>query len=551
MKKININYIIYFIIGLIVIVSSILIYNFFKENNQIILNGDTNISIYENNNYIEPGFQGLDKNGNDITNQVEVVSNLNVNLIGDYSIEYHLGKTVVKRNIKVLHNDLDDITMSYNGNELVLWKDSIYNIPSINAYDAIDGDISSKVIYNDNINISCVGEYTINYFVTNSRNVMKNMSLKVIVKDLEYLYSENYVGSDYTGNFSIGDSNFSYVIKPDISRDTNRNFKYIYNDNNIYKFKIYDINDNYLQIDKLVNNVDKTSPSVSCEVSLYDDYNVVNVSASDNNDISNYQYVYGNNKVDLTSNTYKFSELSDDVSVNVSDIAGNIGSAKCKVKDLSTSFDRTYSEFKASNGVRYMLYIPSGYTYRKDLPFVVYLHGKGEADPVRTTKVNNNGFPYYINKGHDYNFIMMAPQTNDESAHIEERMEALKEVLSKYHLNPNRIIISGFSYGAKYSYELIYRYPDFFAGCIPVAFYPTFCNYDDWIEKTSKTPILAFHGTKDQYYNEHKNALNRLSKVTSNVKFVTLEGKDHPGSWPPVFENNKEVLDFIENSYLN
>lgn len=543
------------IIVIVIIAIIILLYSILKENNQIILDGEDIITIYQNETFIEPGYTGYDKNGNDITNQVIIDTNLNNKVLGDYTITYSLGKAKATRKVSVVHDDTTDITIKCSLNKLVLWKNSVFDIPKINVYDVIDGDISNKAYSTNNIDINIEGEYSINYSVTNSRNALKTFTLKVEVINFDYTYDEQYMNGNYVGIFKIEDENYNYTIMPDSSKIIGDAFTYAYDINGEYNFKIYDNNENYIIVNKNVTGVDKNKPVVSCIVSLYDNYSSVTVNATDENKIANYEYQYGNKKINSQNNTYQYNELINDVIVNATDIAGNIGTSKCDIKDLSTTFDRIYRSEVASNGMKYMLYIPKGYSYRKDMPFVVYLHGKNEADPTNINKVNRNGFPYYINKGTDYNFVMIAPQNKDETSHCEERMTVIKEVLEKYHLNENRIIISGFSYGAKYSYELVYRYPNFFAGCIGVGFYPTLIDYkSDWTDIASKTPTLGFHGTNDEHYERHRNAIKKLENINNNTKFYEEKGKDHLGSWPPVFapdgEYINDVLTFIEKVRL-
>lgn len=108
--------IIIFLIILILIVSIFVLINFFGEKNEIILNGEDIITIYLNEEYIEPGFIGYDKDGNDITNEIIVTNNINNNIEGEYEVVYTLSKTVKKRKVKVINDPLNDITFTSNIN---------------------------------------------------------------------------------------------------------------------------------------------------------------------------------------------------------------------------------------------------------------------------------------------------------------------------------------------------------------------------------------------------------------------------------------------------
>ena len=53
------------------------------------------------NDYIELGYKAIDNNGNDVTNQVKVNSNIKVNEIGNYEIVYSIGNEQKIRNVEI------------------------------------------------------------------------------------------------------------------------------------------------------------------------------------------------------------------------------------------------------------------------------------------------------------------------------------------------------------------------------------------------------------------------------------------------------------------
>lgn len=45
-------------------------------------------------------------------------------------------------------------------------KDSAYVDPGATAYDAVDGNLTANIVVTDNVNINVVGDYTVNYRVS-------------------------------------------------------------------------------------------------------------------------------------------------------------------------------------------------------------------------------------------------------------------------------------------------------------------------------------------------------------------------------------------------
>ena len=175
------------IIGIIlsVIVISVIIYLIIKYVNRysLVLNGSSDITIYEGTIYNEPGYEAYDNKKNNLNDEVEVKSNLDSNTIGSYVITYSLHGKTKTRNIKVVAKP-DVITVIHlNGaKNLYLKVGASYNEPGYNAIDAIDGDLTNKVTINSNVDTSKRGTYRIIYSVVNSTGVTTTEIRTIIVQ---------------------------------------------------------------------------------------------------------------------------------------------------------------------------------------------------------------------------------------------------------------------------------------------------------------------------------------------------------------------------------
>ena len=167
-----------------------------KENNDILkeneyifyLKGNTELVITIGDEYKEEGFIAKDLNGNDLTKNVSIKSNLDTSKIGDYKIVYSLKNSELEtielvRKIHVIKNDSNSISLMLNGDEVVyLPVGYSYEEQGATAY-SNNKNISNEIKINSNINTNQVGVYNVIYTI-NQDNITKNVSRKVIVFDL-------------------------------------------------------------------------------------------------------------------------------------------------------------------------------------------------------------------------------------------------------------------------------------------------------------------------------------------------------------------------------
>ena len=73
-----------------------------KPTQYLVLTGNETITIYQETDYIEPGYSAYDSKQNDLSSEVDIKSNLNINQVGEYQITYTLGKVTKTRIIKVI-----------------------------------------------------------------------------------------------------------------------------------------------------------------------------------------------------------------------------------------------------------------------------------------------------------------------------------------------------------------------------------------------------------------------------------------------------------------
>ncbi len=103
---------------IIVIIFIILFIIFIRNRSPIKLVGG-NVTLNINQNYVEPGYSYIDKDGNNLTRFIEVTNNINIKVPGTYEVIYRYGKEEIKRKVKVLKPKSYDLIIEYsisNGN---------------------------------------------------------------------------------------------------------------------------------------------------------------------------------------------------------------------------------------------------------------------------------------------------------------------------------------------------------------------------------------------------------------------------------------------------
>ncbi len=133
------KYLKYIIVFIIIILLMMIIKILFLKKDNFSLVGNEVILKY-NEEYQEPGYNYIDKNGNDLTNMVIVINNVKNNAPGDYEILYQYNDKVLKRKVKVLDPESYDLIINYSIN-----NDKLTNSEVIINYN-VEGEAFKEVV---------------------------------------------------------------------------------------------------------------------------------------------------------------------------------------------------------------------------------------------------------------------------------------------------------------------------------------------------------------------------------------------------------------------
>ena len=181
---------------LIIILASLIFYKIIITNSNIefYLNGEKEVLVEYGSTYKDDGFIAK-LNDNNINHKVKVISNVNTNKIGNYEVTYSLNLNLLnfnkKINRKVKVVDTTKPVISIEGeNDIYIDVYSNFELPKYESIDNFDGDITSNVVIDSNVNVNKVGDYEVKLISTDSNN---NEAIETILVHVEPKYKNAYI----------------------------------------------------------------------------------------------------------------------------------------------------------------------------------------------------------------------------------------------------------------------------------------------------------------------------------------------------------------------
>lgn len=144
----------------------------------------------------------------------------------------------------------------------------------------------------------------------------------------------------------------------------------------------------------------------------------------------------------------------------------------------------------------YLLYLPDDHADRSDWPLVVFLHGSGERgdDPELLRK---HGLPRVLHDGIALPAVVLSPQCPENHIwpqHHPALMALVDDVVTRYRVDPDRVVLTGLSMGGAGVASLAAEHPERFAALAPVCGPGTaFMVTPD----VARLPMWVFHGDAD------------------------------------------------------
>jgi predicted peptidase len=202
---------------------------------------------------------------------------------------------------------------------------------------------------------------------------------------------------------------------------------------------------------------------------------------------------------------------------------------------------------KTSSKMNYLLYIPSDHHKGKKWPLLIFLHGYGEqGDDLE--KVKRHGPTRRIREGHEFPFIVAAPQCPKDSWwSISELDQWLDFLIKELPVNERQIYLTGLSMGGFGTWAWAIDRPDRFGAIAPV------CGGGEsflaW--RIKDIPIWVFHGAKDDVLpiRRSQEMVDALKKYKADIKFTVYADAGHD-SWTETYANPDLYKWFLKHKKL-
>lgn len=214
----------------------------------------------------------------------------------------------------------------------------------------------------------------------------------------------------------------------------------------------------------------------------------------------------------------------------------------------------THFQPETWHGQPYQVYLPADWSADQSWPVVVYLHGGGErgTDGIKETQVglgpvvaeSQGRFPYIVAFPQSAGVFWAVPEGEAQV------LSVLDDVVTRYHGDPTRVVLTGNSMGGYGTWLIGARNPGRFAALIPICggilpprgfpvpkdapFLHEPDPYAAVARAIGETPVWVFHGAKDPLVPPaySRQLVAALQAEGGNVRYSELPGVGHEAEVP-------------------
>jgi len=223
-------------------------------------------------------------------------------------------------------------------------------------------------------------------------------------------------------------------------------------------------------------------------------------------------------------------------------IAGNVASADTTL--MKNSIESIYDP-DSTYPMPYRLFTPTDYDSSSDreYPLVLFLHGAGERGDDNFYQVASHidGL-IQATQSQQYASFLLAPQLTDypyaggwdPDSVFDRTMEILNQVVNEYHIDINRIYITGLSMGGFGTFDYIAEFPNLFAAAVPMSG----GGSTSTASIIKDIPIWVFHGSADETVpvQYSRNMVNAITAAGGHPLYTEIPGGPH-GIWDNVYND--------------
>lgn len=187
---------------------------------------------------------------------------------------------------------------------------------------------------------------------------------------------------------------------------------------------------------------------------------------------------------------------------------GSLVAAVCVARGASAQIER--QSIETSDGLTYLLRLPNGHDPNQRWPLILFLHGFGERSVHNEPGKPLSGLTVHsmpaVVESRDWNwpFIVVSPQINDEGwiTRADDLGRLIDRMQSKYGADPNRLYLTGLSYGGRGTWQVGLAQLQRWAALMPLCSNPGGLDAADRA-RLAKRPLFVVHGTEDPTGNDY------------------------------------------------
>jgi predicted peptidase len=184
------------------------------------------------------------------------------------------------------------------------------------------------------------------------------------------------------------------------------------------------------------------------------------------------------------------------------------------------------AELKSGLNLRYTLSLPPSFNSGRAYPLVIALHYGGKITPF----YGKDFLISFVEPAlRDLDAIIVGPDCPSEgwtnTVSEEAVLELILLLMGEYKIDPDRLVILGYSMGGSGACYMAARHPDIFSAAIPISA-PADPYNTPFVEET---PLFIIHGELDKIYpvQEVKNLYKKQIKYVKESKMIVVERAAH------------------------
>ena len=524
-----------------------------NKNKYISLKGSDIIIINNNEEFIDPGYD-TNSSVSMLKKEYENVKIISYYVTENNEIKVNIDRIVINTNDKEKNID-GNVNNAYPSIALIGESEinTLYNDDYIDklytATDYSDGDITNKVMVDNNVDTKKIGKYSINYYVFNSKGNYSSVKriVNVISDKIDFTYETRLSEEKRTDKLDIiitikGDG-YSHIVLPDGNESKEKEISYSIDKNDNYKFIIFDVNNKSQEIIVPVNNIvnhNKVKTSYSINYPLAS----TNMTKVTSDELLNYFISKGytsNNgiyKVTIDNETYSYDISSNKLNYSgdfvycefYKTVNSKLGLLDNTITLLAGSGERTYGPISNNK-------IPSNINFN-DYSLLITLK--------KDSSYNMSKHPKMISACTKLGMMLSGGNTINSIIGYSEGAQAAARTVSYNKVKYNTIVfVNGSAYYTKDVANLISNYEPF--KDMEIIMFE--CkNNNNWNETIIKTiNDLLRNGVNNNQINLYTNDNTLINTFTNIIPLIVVnyDWNGHGSGYQIIRESN--ILSYLSS----